>query len=171
MDSAWQVLVHTPWWVFALFIYLLKVGIDATKPSIVNIRKLFILPALSLTVSINFLLSSPALLPLATYALTLTAGAVAGWMLVRNLKLKFDHKQNLVKLPGTFMTLLLILTIFATKYYLGYSIATNPEIVQNLGFSIFQSTVSGLCSGLFLGRLSCYLLQRSQSTHEDLKTS
>jgi len=170
MDSIWQILTHTPWWVFVLFFYLLKVGIDATKPRVVSMKKLFILPAVFLAISINSLISSFSigLLTLAVYATSLAIGIIGGWALVRNLNLHFDHKHHLVKMPGSFVPLILVLTIFSTKYYLGYLIATHPEIVQKVEFTLFQLAVSGLCTGLFLGRLGGYLLRKSQSCHENL---
>ena len=103
MTSIWQILTHTTWWVFALFFYLLKIGIDATKPRIVSIKKLFILPIVFFAISINSLLSffPLTLLPLLTYAIALTVGTAVGWRLVRKLKLGFDHIHHLVKVPGS----------------------------------------------------------------------
>ncbi|NBO23956.1 MAG: hypothetical protein EBU93_01760 [Chlamydiae bacterium] len=171
MTSIWQILTHTTWWVFALFFYLLKIGIDATKPRIVSIKKLFILPIVFFAISINSLLSffPLTLLPLLTYAIALTVGTAVGWRLVRKLKLGFDHIHHLVKVPGSFATLILILSIFSAKYYYGYSLATNPELVQRTGFVIFQLSLSGICTGLFLERLACYLFRKSRSSHENLK--
>ncbi len=105
MNVIWQALTHTSWWVFALFFYLLKIGVDTIKPRVINIKKLFILPGIFLAISINSLLFSFPItfLTLAIYVIALITGIVGGWILVRNLKLSFDHNYHLVKVPGSFI--------------------------------------------------------------------
>lgn len=170
MTAIWQTITHTPWWVFAVFFYVLKVGISATRPRIVRIKKLFLLPAVLLALSLNSLLTSFSLTIMtgSIYAMTLAFGMIGGWMFVRKLDLSFDHTRRLVKVPGSFLTLFLILTIFFTKYYLGYTSATHPEKLLQARFVVFQICLSGISAGLLLGRLVCYLFRKSRSAHEDL---
>jgi len=164
-------LTHTPWWVFVIFFYLLKVGIDAIKPRIVSLKKLFITPSIFLGISINTLLKSfdfsfPIL---GVYIVALLLGMIIGFLLTKNSKIKFDHYQKLVKLPGTFSTLFLTLIIFSSKYYLGYSLATNPTIASKTFFIISQLGIMGICSGLFIGRSTGLLYEKSNASHEALE--
>lgn len=171
MDAIWQALKNTPWWVFFLFFYLMKVGLDATKTTVVSLKKLFILPIVFLVVSINTLVTSVQVnaLTLGTYLFSLFCGVVGGWILVKNFNLQFDKRRGLVKLPGSWITLILILVIFLAKYYFGYSLATDPTKAEDTIFEISMLSVSGACTGLFLGRLSNYLYKRRLASHQDLK--
>ena len=85
MNMIWETLTHTPWWVYLLFFYLLKIGYDATKTRVVSLRKLFILPTIFLAISINTLLTSFYLSPatIIFYLISLLLGVCAGWLLVR----------------------------------------------------------------------------------------
>lgn len=171
MMYIWEVLTHTPWWVFVLFFYLLKVGIDATKPRTVILKKLFILPSIFLGISINTLFKSFDLSfsTLGMYLSSLILGIMIGLLLIKNLQIKFDRDHNLIRLPGTFSTLILILITFSTKYYFGYLLSTAPSIAKNPLFIISQLGMSGVCSGLFIGRLICFLFRKSYAIHEPLK--
>lgn len=171
MNSISQIFLETPWWVFALFFYLLKVGVNATKTKVTSIKKLFILPVGFLLISTGSLLYSFPFLffTFFAYMVSLAIGTSVGWMLVKNLKLSFDHTKQLVKMPGSYVTLILILLVFSTKYCMGYLKATCPELLNQSAFVVFQFALSGICSGLFLGRLVCYLLKKNRSHHEDLQ--
>ena len=45
MKFAWQILIHTPVWVFPLFGYLVWLGIKAMRPRTVTIWRSLIVPA------------------------------------------------------------------------------------------------------------------------------
>lgn len=170
MNTIWQALTSTPWWVFLIFFYLMKVGYDATKTNIVSLKRLFILPSVLLVMSIKTLITSvpPYSFHLSFYFFSLLCGIIGGWMLVKNLDLQFDKRNGLVKLPGSWTTLILILIIFSAKYYFGYSLATNPDKAQDITFKVLMLSVSGVCTGLFLGRLFCYLLRKRVASHNEL---
>jgi len=171
MTAIWQALTHTPWWVYLLFFALLKVGFDALKVRVIPLKKLIVLPMVFLVLSINTLITSVQINPstLSAYSLSLLLGSLGGWLLVRKLDLKFDKRRGLVKLPGTWTTLILIMIIFSSKYYFGYAKAIDPTRVQDTLFEITMLSVSGISTGLFLGRLICYLLKKRRAPHTDLK--
>lgn len=172
MNTVYQALVHTPWWVYALFFYLLKVGLDATKPHTTSIRALFIFPSTLLLLSLNSLIRSiqSSSLSFFLYTTTLIIGMAAGWALVKNKNLQFDHKKGIIRLPGTWVTLSIILIIFTTKYYFGYSLATNPSLIENPQFEFSMLGTSGTCTGMLIGRLLCYLYRKKTAPHFDLHT-
>lgn len=170
LEMIWEALVHTPWWVYLLFFYLLKVGFDATKTRVVSQKKLLILPIVFLALSLSTLLNSlhsttPILL---LYLLSLSFGTGGGWLLVRNTNLQFDQKKKLVKVPGSWTPLILIMTIFGTKYALRYSLAVDPALADNRNFAILILGISGLCTGLLIGRVSCFLLRKHKASHIEL---
>lgn len=138
MNAIWETLTHTPWWVYLLLIYLLKIGIDATKAKVVPLKKLIILPAIFLILSLNNLITGVRhdVITLGTYLISLLFGAWVGWLLVRKLALQFDKKKGLIRLPGSWVTLVLIVIIFSTKYYFGYTLASDPTKAQDTIFEI-----------------------------------
>jgi len=170
MNAIWQALTHTPWWVYLLFFYVLKVGFDASKTNVVALKKLFIMPTVLLVMSLNTLLSSVQIsgITLSSYALSLLLGVGGGWMLVRKLDLRFDKRRGLVRLPGSWVTLIVILSFFSAKYYFGYSLAIDPTKAEDTTFEIAMLSVSGISTGLFLGRLGCYLIRKKRAPHSDL---
>jgi len=170
MNALVDALTHMPWWVYLLFIYLLKLGFNASKPTVISMKKLVILPAIFLFVSLDTLITSVQLSPLTigTYLLSIVLGAILGWILVRHLVLQFDKKKWLIKLPGTWTTLILILIILSTKYYFGYALASDPTRAHDTIFELSSLAVSGLCTGLLLGRLLCYYIRMKNAPHEDL---
>lgn len=170
MIAIWEILHKTPWWIFILFFCLLKVGIKGTKSRTMRIRHLYIAPAIFLEMSLQSLFSVfPQIwLTYTLYIGSVTIGIVIGWMLARRLELHFDHIYHTIKIPGSFMILILMMSIFFSKYHFAYSLATNPEILSKAAFTTFHLIFSGLTIGLLLGRTGCYLFRNKKSYHEYL---
>lgn len=164
MEAIYDALNHTPWWVFLLFIYLLKVGVDASKPSKVSLIKLFILPTLFFLLSLNNLYTAVQTTPFnfLIYGIFLGFGLIVGYFLVKNLSINFDPETREVILPGTYTTLVLILFIFSSKYYFGYSLANDPNLLEDTYFERLMLAVSSLWAGIMVGRLGriVYALKR-----------
>ena len=57
MRFAWQILIHTPLWVFPLFAYLVWQGIKATRPRTAPISRSLIVPAVFIVWGLSRLLS------------------------------------------------------------------------------------------------------------------
>jgi len=164
-----EALLGTPWWVYLVFLYLLKVGVGATKTHVVSVKKLFVIPVVfwihsMTTILFSFQFSQ---FSCALYSFSLLCGMGGGWLLISNLNLKFDKYRGLIQVPGNWSTITLIMFVLSAKYYFGYSLAVNPEISQDPNFKILMLTVSGVCSGVFLGRLFCFLFRNSNALHEN----
>lgn len=170
MNTLWQALLGTPWWVYVLVIYFVKVGFDATKTRTVPFKTLFILPIVFTGLSIETLISSVEInyITLSAYFIALAIGASVGWILVRNQNFKIDKKRSLIQLPGSWLPLGIILGVFSAKYYFGYSLAVHPEKANDLSFAIMMLGVSGACTGLFIGRLACYISRKRRESHYSL---
>ena len=57
MRFAWQILIHTPLWVFPLFGYLVWQGIKAMQPRTTSIWRALIVPAVFIVWGLSRLLS------------------------------------------------------------------------------------------------------------------
>lgn len=60
-----------------------------------------------------------------------------------------------LKLPGTYWTLIVLMSFFVVKYIFGYINAIQTDIYQEL--QVFEVSISGLFSGYFLGKAINYL--------------
>lgn len=172
MDTLLQTLWDTPWWVYVLFVYLVKIGYDASKTRVMPFNRLFILPTVFLCISIETLIYSALLnaYTITAYIVSLALGIAIGWKLVRDQNIRIDKNRSLIQIPGNWATLLTILVIFTAKYYFGYKLANDPKLAQDTSFEMAVLAVSGGCTGLFFGRLTCYLFRRKSDHHYTLST-
>lgn len=159
LPSIWQALVHTPWWVYLLLAYLIKIDIQASKTRVASLKKLFILPTILLLMSIHTLITSFPINPftLTIYIISILLGIALGFWQIYRLKIKIDKKHMLIQLPGTWSTLIVVLIVFAAKYFFGYELAVDPNLVKQTDFEIIMLGISGILTGLFVGRVICYL--------------
>ncbi len=159
MDAVSGIIMGTPWWVYAILVYLCVLGFQATKPRKVSVKRLLMLPVLLTIWSILGLydrLNGRYGLIIAWVA-SVMIGMGIGWLWARTWKVTFDRKEGTVHLPGTWSTLVLILVIFCAKYYFGYKYATDIAAFDNTTFFLVDLAISGLITGLFFGRVFCYI--------------
>lgn len=169
-DSIGNILNHTPIWVWILLIYLLKIGIQAGRPRTVSLYRILIGPLIFIFFTLHTVTEfPPQLLNLTGLALALLLGILLGFWQIKRLPIQVDKKHKLLHIPGSWITLGLILVIFASKFYFGYTAAANPELFYSPGFSFIALAVSGLCTGMFIGRVACYAYRFKYQAHQDLK--
>lgn len=170
MEVIWQTVIHTPWWVYLLLVYLIIVGLKASKSRIIPFWKLFVLPTIFLSISIQNLttIENIEYLSISSWIVAMLVGSLLGWWQVKRLDIKIDKKSSLIQIPGSWDTLLVMLIIFVAKYYFGYEKATNPVLVAQLNFKVSMLALSGVCTGLFLGRLLGYMSHYKDDTDGDL---
>lgn len=175
MEAVWTALTNTPTWVYLLFAFLIWVGIKASKPRVLPIKKLFILPAVFVYMSTHTLLTSFAIhfIDVSIWAGAIFLGTVIGWFeIFRNhTKIKVDKQQHLIQIPGSWMTLALIIIIFASKYYFSYELDVDPALIKQSWFEYSMLSVSGVCTGILIGRALCYLYKYRSTSHSPLSES
>lgn len=159
MEVVWQTAIHTPWWVYLLLIYLITAGLKATKPRVIPFWQVFALPIIFLAISIQSLMTLENIeyISIGSWIAAMSVGSLFGWWQVKRLDIKIDKKSSLIHIPGSWDTLIVILIIFIGKYYFGYEKAVNPLLLAQLKFKISMLVLSGVCTGLLLGRLFGYM--------------
>lgn len=172
-DTIYNAALQTPWWVYVLFFYLVTVGIKALKTNVVSIKKLLILPILFSAMSVHTVVTSFQLefTVVSAWIGSIVIGIWIGWMLVRKQTLTVDKKHLLLKLPGTWVTLIIIMIIFVSKYYFGYALSVDPQLIHQTGFEFSMLFISGACTGLFIGRVLFYAYQLKVRESTDLKVN
>jgi len=86
MDAIWNAAIHTPWWVYFLFIYLMFIGYKSSKTGVVPLGKLYVLPAIFLAMSVETLISNFNITPFVfgIWFVSILLGAGLGWLQTQN---------------------------------------------------------------------------------------
>jgi hypothetical protein len=169
MRFAYQILIHTPVWVFPLFAYLVWLGIKAMRPRTTTIQRSLIVPAIFIIWGLSGLVSQShdAISPLLAWlAAALVLGAT-GFLSAKPFEL--DHTTGEIKRPGSVVPLLRNVTIFALQYSVRVIMAVDPDARTTA--TLVGRAVGGAMTGYFLGRTVALLRQYQKQQQADLKTS
>jgi hypothetical protein len=167
---AWQMLAHTPPWVWALLALLLYLGIRALRPTKAPLWRIAILPTIFFVWGLWSLYAMHAFTAqrISPWAAALAAGTVIGIGIAGLHPIKADKARSLVHLPGSALTLVLGVAIFATKYAFGVLHAVAPARFAEPQFWLTELGVSGVLTGMFIGRFAGLWRQYRAAQHEDL---
>jgi hypothetical protein len=161
----------TPWWVYALFFYLMFIGIKALKDDIKPISVCLIMPVIFTGMSVDNIIMLPYLNLWYTIAFyigsLIIVGSSIGFILAKKIGVSVDKDHQLIQLPGSWFTLISILLIFIIKYYFHYKMEVNPKQID---IEYHFIIASGIITGLFIGRVSYYFLRLKQGPWVNLKT-
>lgn len=153
MDSFVDMLVGTPFWVWLLLIFLLVRGVQAARPNILKPWRLAILPLIFTLLGVYGLATMlQGLLPWVIWFGFLLMSCPIGVLMVHSTEVRADHIHQLIGLPGSWSTLILILCIFSAKYAIGYAMAVQPELAKEVWFLLVNAGTAGTVVGLFIGR-------------------
>jgi hypothetical protein len=152
LEAFIEILEETPWWVYIIFAYLLIVGFKASHRRRIPFGQVFFLPALLALWSFYGLTQrwQGNWFDAGYWIIALSCGAFLGWWLIRHWHVHVDREHHTITLPGTWMTLILALLIFAIRYSFGFYYATHPKIPHPV--FIADLLVSGIITGIFIGR-------------------
>jgi len=149
-----DILAHTPVWVWIVFGALILLGLQQSRTRDVSIARATILPVVMILLSLSGVVGAfgPVPFALAAWAagvglsLTLAGKAVA---------VRGASRSTLpghLRIPGSFIPITLIITVFLTRYSAGVALAINPSLAANTAVAVTLSLVYGVFSGLFWGR-------------------
>ncbi len=143
------ILVHTPWWAWALCALLVARGVPALRTRSVPVARVLIVPAVFMAWGIASLAmrstGSPGLA--VTWFACAVAGLAIGWQTTTLKGVLIDRAAGRVTLPGSAVPLVRNLTIFLVKYALGVAMVLAPAWRGDL--ALLSIGVSGLSAGYF----------------------
>lgn len=170
MEIVKDILVNTPWWVYLLLVVLIQMGVRASKTGVVHLGKLTIAPLIFTYMAIETLVNNLVLTPYvySVFAGTLLLGILLGWIQVSMQSLRFDKAKWLIEVPGTWTVMLVIIIIFVAKYYFGYALSVDPNVIHNSFFEVMFIGVTAVCTGLFIGKFLCYMKRMYTEQQTDL---
>ncbi|NGX51169.1 MAG: hypothetical protein K1060chlam2_01029 [Chlamydiae bacterium] len=162
-----QIIYYTPVYVWPLFAYLLWIGWRARRSYVASWKTLLIMPTILFVWSIYRAFSHFEVVSISLWAVSITIGIVLGALTTRRLDLRFDKRRRVVEIAGNWTPLLLSLSIFSLRYFLGATYVLHPELA---GSAILMGVecIATVISGTFTGRLIGYWQRAKESPHCDL---
>jgi hypothetical protein len=149
-----QIISNTPKWVFVLFFVLLAFGISQMRTQIKSRNRVLILPIVLLILSIAGVTSAFGIsfMPIAAWTVGYIALAVfikKGLAAAGSL---YDSATRKITVTGSPIPLILMMSIFFLKYFVGASMAMKVNFTNDATFPIVVSLLYGTFSGAFAGR-------------------
>ena len=149
-----DILEHTPVWVWIVLGALILLGLQQSRTRDVSIARATILPVVMIVLSLSGVVGAFGHVPLALVAwtagvglsLTFAGNAVA----VRGASR--STRPGHLRIPGSFIPVVLIIAVFITRYTAGVALAINPSLAANTAVAVTLSLVYGVFSGLFWSR-------------------
>lgn len=150
-----QIFSHTPLYVWAILGFLVYRGVLASRAREVTLRKLCIIPLVMLALSLSGVHGSfgfDGVAPFA-WAIGALAGAGLAWRLTDTRKIVAITERASVQRPGSWVPLILMMSIFCMKYAVAVTLAIAPAYAHATGFILPVCLAYGCFSGIFLGGL------------------
>ena len=147
-----------PIWVWAILAYLIYVGLQALKPRLIGLQRLIVMPLILIAAKFRMFSEPKAWIYFAFFI----GSALIGFLVIRKADIKIYKDRKKILTPGSPLILLILISIFFTRFYAGYLQATNPEAF--LRYLPIDLGISGLLSGYFSGQRFCYLFRYYKDT-------
>lgn len=154
-------LTDMPLFVIFLIVFLIWIGVRAIKPRSIRYRQLYILPSVFLAISANQMFNSYPMSETvfqAWSAATILAG-IFSWQLAQKTPIHIDRDAGRIELPGTWVTLSLILAFIGARLYFGRQLYVSPEMRMDELFTAQILAMTGLVTGYYLGRSGSFLIR------------
>lgn len=149
-----QILHRTPPWVWALLGGLIALGAIQTRDRVMGLKRLMLIPLTMTAFSIYGTVSAFGGSMTTWMPWLLCCTAVTGLMLrlTNTRPIHYDRENARFTVPGSWLPMAVILSIFCTKYATGVLLALRPSLAQDLSFAMSLSLLYGAFSGFFIGR-------------------
>ena len=146
---------HTPFYVWAILGLLVYRGVLASRAREVTLRKLCIIPLVMLALSLSGVHGSFGFAGMAPFAwgAGALAGAALAWSLTKTDTIVAIPARASVQRPGSWVPLILMISIFCMKYAVAVTLAIAPAYAHAAAFIVPVCLAYGCFSGLFLGGL------------------
>lgn len=152
MQMLAMILANVPVWVWAILAFVIVMGLRLSREQHMSRGRLMLVPAIWLVygawgVENSFGLAAAPLLAWATgLATSVALVRRSGWASQARVQ------AGLYVVPGSWVPLALMLSIFCAKFALGMGLAMNPALAHQTSAAVGFSVLFGLLGGAFLGR-------------------
>jgi hypothetical protein len=150
-----QILTHTPLYVWAILAFLVNRGVNAMRDREIEVRRLVIIPAVMLVLSLQDIGAKFGLggWALAAWALTAAATALLAG-LAGTTRIAAGSAPGTVRVRGSRLPLVMMMAVFFTKYVASVTLAVAPQLRHDTLFAIAVCALFGVYNGWFAGRLA-----------------
>lgn len=160
-----QIITKIPVFVWPLFAILLLSGLRARKTSTVPLALLLLIPSVFFMWSLFSFFGKYVTNPLAIlfWFVCLGTGFFVGFSHIQKLKIQFDKEKKKVEMPGSWIPLILSMSIFSSKFSMGMMSSMFPHLSQSLlflGLELFVTLILGICMGRGIG---CFMRYKAAS--------
>ena len=147
-----EIVSGTPFYVWVIFIFLLKRGIKASKDGELSLSKMFIMPSIFIIWGLEKLLTNFSYLgtSMIFYTICMCLGTLISYSLYSRYR-KLYLKDGSLCRTGTYLPMTIMMTNFFLKYLLNVAMSVNPLLCNILSFNILYALLSGFSVGLFIG--------------------
>ncbi len=146
------ILSHTPWWVWALLALLVGIGLQATRPRRITLRRTVITPVVFVAWGLGSLSLHASAVTVAAWLAAAALGAALAVATTRTDGVVVDRGRGTLLLAGSWQPLARYLAIFAARYALAVAAVRMPTAGETL--IVGDLAVSGLAAGYFMGGLA-----------------
>lgn len=148
------VVQHTPLWVWGLLSALIVLGLLQARTRDMSLTRLTVLPLVLLALSLTGVFSAFHGLPIAMagWIAGVTAALTLGRRVVTVRGAAWSATTQRLRVPGSWLPLVLMVGLFMVKYVAGASVALHPSLSADTLFAGVCSFAYGTFSGLFLAR-------------------
>jgi hypothetical protein len=148
-----QIVLHTPTWVYALFIALMGFGLSQLRSRSVSERMLAVAPLAMAAWSLySVIVAFGTLTAAAVWAAGAAVALGIGLALERPQGVRYVAREKRFEIPGSWIPLALILGIFAVRYVFAVAMGMDPALRHSAAFIVVASLAYGLLGGLFPSR-------------------
>jgi hypothetical protein len=149
-----EIVLHTPKWVFAVFVLLLWLGARQLLPGRSGLGRLTAVSIGMTGLSLAGVLTAFGGAPGALLGWSLAAAAAGLAVLWAPLHsgIRYDPAARSFHLPGSAVPLVLMMGIFFTKYAVGVALALHPALHRQPTFAVGIPMLYGAFSGIFAAR-------------------
>jgi hypothetical protein len=148
------IISRTPPWVWLLLAVLVALGWTQTRTRQLTVVRATVLPIVMMGLSLFGVLSTfgANALPLSAWFAALVVSAISAKALGAWRGVTWSAPTSRFQVPGSWLPMLIILSIFVVKFYVGVSVAMQPALKVDPQFSLTFCLIYGVFSGLFLAR-------------------
>ncbi len=173
MELVQQTLEHTPIWVLVTFVFFIGYGVKASNDRVVSFWELLILGILLPVFSVHTVLVAfpPAPVVAVAWIFSVLAGLVVGSVVLSTVSVSVDQENKLILMPGTWRPLLLLVLLFACRFFVAFTLASDPNLLRQTFDKLIALGLSGSCGGFFLGQLAISFTKLRKGPHVVLKLS
>jgi hypothetical protein len=145
---------HTPLWVWGWLTALVAIGLTQTRTREMSVLRITVLPLLLIALSLGgvFHAFGHAPVGLGGWSAGLSAALVFVRHAVAVRGASWSQATRTLRVPGSWLPLVLIVGLFAIKYVAGASLALHPALAADAAFAGTCSFAYGAFGGTFLAR-------------------